>query len=155
MIGIWINEKFIGGNMVGLGLISSILFVVLSITFMRWGVSILGGMAGGILTSGAWLAFGLPQQYVWAGGLVGLVAGAMLSFIILKGAVMLFTALGGSGLVVTGTLALLNTHMTHPENLHNMVFGHRWFLPLTLIIPLITGIVLQSKFIKESQDWTV
>lgn len=76
VLGIWANQQLIGGDNFWFGLICVIFFSVLSIPFMRWGVSILGAVSGGVLTAGAWLACGLPQDYVWAGGLVGLIAGA-------------------------------------------------------------------------------
>jgi len=79
-----------------MGLLCVVFFSVLSIPFMRWGVSLLGAASGGILTAGVWLALGLPQEYVWAGGLIGLIAGGMISFIVFKIAVILFTSLGGS-----------------------------------------------------------
>src|SRR4030042_1557256 len=55
-VGVWANEQLIDGNSFWLALICVVFFAVLSVPFMRWGVSILGALSGGILTSGAWLA---------------------------------------------------------------------------------------------------
>lgn len=155
LIGVWANKMLIGGNVIWLALISVALFAVLSIPLMRWGVSILGAAAGGILTSGAWLALGLPEQYIWAGGLVGVIAGGMISFIVFKAAVMLFTSLGGSGLMVVGVLAVMYQYMGASTKLEHLVFHQGWFLPAILLVPMAAGIILQEKFMKGAKDWEI
>ena len=85
------------------GIIGLVVLAVLSIPLMRWAVSILGAVAGGIITSGLWYACGLPEQYLWAGAIIGIVAGGMISFIVFRISVMLFTSLGGAMLIIVGT----------------------------------------------------
>ena len=130
-----------------------VIFAVLSVPLMRWGVSILGAIAGGILTSGAWYALGLPQQYIWAGGLIGLIAGGMISFIIFKAAIMLFTSLGGSALIVIASLAIMYQHLGAAEQVKELVFTQKWVLPVMLLVPMAVGVFLQNRFIKSSRDW--
>jgi hypothetical protein len=143
--GVWANKLLIGGNVIWLAVLCVVLFALLSIPLMRWGVSILGAAAGGILTGGCWLALGLPQQYIWAGGLIGLVAGGMISFIIFKAAVMLFTSLGGSALILVGALAVIYRYMGATAKLEDLVFNQNWFLPLVLLGPMAAGMVLQYR----------
>jgi hypothetical protein len=101
------------------------------------------------------MALGLnDQRMLLAGGLVGLVAGGMISFIVFKVAVILFTSLGGSTLVVVGLLAILHRHVD-AKQLETFVFGYRWFVPVLVVVPMIVGMVLQYRFIKTSQDWSV
>jgi hypothetical protein len=154
-LGVWANRHLIQGDVIWLSLICVIFFAVLSIPFMRWGVTLLGAFSGGVLTAGGWLAAGLPEQYVWAGGLVGLIAGGMISFIVFKIAVILFTSLGGSSLMVVGILAILYRYMIQGEQFEAFVFANQWFLPALLLIPMGMGIFLQNRFSKTSQDWTV
>ena len=151
----WVNEKLIGGNVIWLGLMTATLFAFVSNPLMRWGVTFLGAAAGGILTGGAWYALDLPEKYILAGVLVGLVAGAMISFIVFKIAVMLFTGLGGSCLMVAGILAILYKYMGAAEKLQERFFTDKWFLPLMVLGPMAIGIILQYKFIKGTKDWTV
>lgn len=155
LLGVWANKELIGGDVIWLGLISAVLFGVMSIPLMRWGVTLLGAAAGGILTGGAWLAIGLPERYVPAGALIGVVAGAMISFVVFKIAVMLFTSLGGSCLITVGVLFILYNYLGQAEKLENMVFDKKWFLPAMLLGPMALGIILQNKFIKGAKDWTV
>jgi len=155
LIGVWINRLLVEGNVIWLAIITTGLFAFLSISLMRWGVSVLGAAAGAILTGGIWLASGLPQQYIWAGGAIGFIAGFLISFIIFKAAVMLFTSLGGSALMVVGILAVLYQYMGADQKLEDLVFNQNWFLPVVLLAPVIAGIILQNKFIKGARDWDI
>ena len=155
LLGVWINKILVEGNVIWLAIITTGLFAFLSVSLMRWGVCVLGAAAGGIITGGAWLASGLPEQYIWAGGAVGFIAGFLISFIIFKAAVMLFTSMGGSALVVVGILAVLYQYMGASQKLEELVFNQNWFLPLLLVIPMAAGIVLQNKFIKGSPKWGI
>lgn len=154
-VGIWTSRLLIGGNEMWLGIICLVLFAFFSVPLMRWAVSILGSVTGGILTSGIWLACGFPQQYWWAGGLVGIVAGGMISFIIFRIAVMLFTSFGGGALIVIAGLAILYRYIGVAERIEELVFNHNWFLPIALLVPTVVGIFLQNKFAKGAKDWRV
>ncbi|MHC4763460.1 MAG: hypothetical protein ACYS71_08890 [Planctomycetota bacterium] len=108
--GIAISDRIGGGNNPLLGILMGVVFGIVSVPLMRWAVSILGAAAGATLTAGLWYAFRMPEEYIWAGGLIGLIAGGMISFIVFRIAVMLFSSLGGSGLMVAGVLALLHLY---------------------------------------------
>ena len=155
--GVWINDDLLGGtnNVVWLATIFGGLFAILAIPLMRWGVGILGALAGGVLTAGGWLAFGMPGTYVWAGGLVGVVAGGMLSFIVFKASVMLFTSLGGSTLIATGILAICYLYVEPVRDGRPAILDEKWFFPALVLVPMMVGVVVQNKFIKGAQDWTV
>ena len=144
-----LNNQFVGG------IIGLITLAVLSIPLMRWSICLLGAAAGGILTSGIWYACGLTEQYIWAGGLIGIVAGGMISFIIFKAAVILFSSLWGSVLVVVGSLALLYLYPKTSVKVEELVFSLRWFLPTLIIAPTAIGFVLQHKFLKTSKDYNL
>lgn len=157
IMGITISDKISGessrllGGLIGLGVMAA-----LSVPLIRWAVCILGAVAGGILTSGIWYACGLNERYIWAGAVIGMVAGGMISFIIFKIAIMLFSSVGGSALMVVGTLAVMcNEHVGREELVKDLVLNHNWFLSVALFIPAVVGIILQNKFIKGSRDWSV
>lgn len=154
-LGVWANEQLIAGNVIWLSLIFSVFFAVLSVPFMRWGVTILGAFSGGILTAGVWLAAGLPEAYVWAGGLVGLIAGGMISFIVFKIAVILFTSLGGSTLMVVGVLAIICQYMVENDDgqFESFIHENQWFLPVLLLAPMLVGMYFQNRLSKTDQNW--
>jgi hypothetical protein len=138
-------------------IIGCTLLVILAIPLMKWAVAILGAVAGGILAAGIWHSCNLPQEYVWAGGLVGFVAGGMISFVVFKLAVMLFTSLGGTSLIVTGALALIYRYETFASDpptthLNHLYYGNAWFLPLLLTAGTLLGIILQFGFFKGSKE---
>ncbi len=157
-IGIELGDKLdnqIWGGILGLALMSFV-----SIPLMKWCVCILGAAAGGVMTGGLWYAFGLPQIYIWAGAAVGAVAGGMISFIVLKVAVMLFTSLGGTVILMTGLLSLLVQYQMFDLNItaeqtkvYHWVHNLKWFLPVVLIAPTFFGIYMQHRFIKQSSKW--
>jgi hypothetical protein len=159
LLGMFIGIKI--GNYAGSeiwgGVIGLALLAIISLPLMKWCICILGAVAGGVLTSGLWYAFGYPQMYIWAGAAVGIVAGGMISFIVLKAAVMLFTSLGGSTITVVGVLALLHLYENASDpptaNIQALVFDSHWFLPLALLIPTLIGMAVQNKFIKHSHKW--
>jgi hypothetical protein len=161
--GIKIGSRFgseILGGIAGLSLLAGV-----SIPLMRWAVCVLGAIAGGILTSGIWYAFELPERYMPAGAIIGIVAGGMISFIVFKIAVMLFTSFGGGILIVTGMLALAHLYesiqqtpsaKTVPtETVKTMLYNDHWFLPALLLAPTIIGIIVQNNFVKGSKSWSV
>lgn len=156
ILGVVLTERIVGlnnqliGGLVGMGVLA-----VMSVPLMRWAVCILGAIAGAILTSGIWYAIGLSEQYMWAGGMVGLVGGGMISFIVFRVAVILFASMWGSGLMVAGTLALLHLYSGTKVQVETVVFAQRWFLPTVLTVTTIVGIILQYKFVKGSKEWNL
>ena len=79
----------------------------------------------------------------------------MISFIIFKAAVILFSSLWGSGLVVIGSLALLYLYPKTSVKVEELVFSLKWFLPVVLSAPTAIGFVLQHKFLKTSKDYNL
>lgn len=156
LLGVSITDKIVGLNsQLWGGIVGMVLLAVLSVPLMKWAVCILGAAAGGILSSGIWYASGLPERYILAGALIGMVAGGMISFIIFKVAVILFSSLGGSCLIVVGSLAILYIYPQTSERLEEIIFTKKWFLPTVLMAPTLIGIILQNKFVKDSKDWDV
>ena len=159
LFGMYLGIKFGAktGSEVWGGIMGMAIFAGASVPLMKWCVSILGAVAGGLLTGGLWYACNLPQVYLWAGAAVGAVAGGMMSFIVLKSAVMLFTSLGGSLITVVGMLQLLNLYEATKEVptqwIHNCVYDYNWFLPVVLIVPTIIGMFAQNRFIKRAHKW--
>ncbi len=153
--GVIISNKITGENNPLLAVVLGVVMAAVSVPLMRWAVGALGAAAGGVLTAGLWYAFGLPQQYIWAGALAGVIAGGMISFIVFKIAVMLFSSLGGSILMVTGFLALLYLYPQTTEQVREFFFGQKWFLPAALMVPTLIGIYWQNRFIKGSTNWNI
>ena len=153
ILGGWINTQ-IQGQGIWLAMICAVFFAVLSVPFMRWGVTILGAISGAILIAGVWLAAGLQENSMWIGAVFGLVVGGLVSFHIFKIAVILFTGLGGSVLLAMGALAILyNEQVMKSKDLENFVLQHAWFLPVFLLAPLAFGVYLQYRSSKGAPEF--
>ena len=159
MLGLFAGMKFgqMTGSVLWGGVIGLLALAALSIPLMKWAVSLLGAVAGGIITSGIWYACGLPQQYLWAGAIIGIIAGGMISFIVFRISVMMFTSMGGGVLVVVGFLALLHLYeksQSAPTNhIYSLVNSRDWFLPVVLIFTTGIGMLIQNKLVKGASDW--
>jgi hypothetical protein len=165
LIGMFLGMKLgeiMGSQMWG-GVFGLIVLAILSIPLMKYCICMLGAIAGGVLGGAVWHACELPQLFLFAGIAIGAVPGCMISFIVFKIAVMLFTSLGGSTIMMSGMLALVHLYQLDrldPElkevgntMVKNLVFNDQWFLPVALLAPTILGLILQNKFIKKSASW--
>jgi len=152
-IGQQFDEQLLGA------VIGFVLLALLSVPLMRWAVSLLGALAGGLLTAGLWYAFELPGKYILAGAGIGLIAGGMISFIIFKIAVMLFTSLGGGVVTVAGLVALLHQYesIQEPptEQVKDLFLNQNWFLPVLLLVATLIGMAIQNRLIQGSREWKV
>ena len=156
LAGIFLSNVVLGANNNPvIGIILGLVLAIVSVPMMRWSVCILGAVAGGVMTAAMWYAFELPEEYIWAGGLVGVVAGGMISFIVFRIAVMLFSCLWGSVLVVMGFIAIMYMYPLTTGHVQDLVLTEKWFLPVAILVPAALGVFFQNKFIKGSKDWTV
>jgi len=153
-IGIRVGQ-FMSGNdwQIWGGVAGAVVLGSVSIPLMRWAVSILGAIAGGIITTGIWYAFDLPDNHlILAGALIGMIAGGMLSFVIFDAAVVLFTSLGGAALVVIGMLALFLHYEPTSNDVHDWVYNYKWFLPAAMIAATVVGILIQKQVMKSKDS---
>ena len=90
---------------------------------MRYGIAVLGALAGALFGAAVWRFATLPDPLIWAGGLASFIAGGLLSFSSSRAAIMLFTCIEGSALVVAGMLALLHDYPQMTEGLTNAVYA--------------------------------
>jgi len=156
LAGVLLSDIVLGANKNPmLGVVLAVVLAIISVPMMRWSVSVLGAVAGGVMTAAMWYAFELPEEYIWAGGLVGVVAGGMISFIVFRIAVMLFSCLWGSTLIVMGSMAIMYMYPLTTGQVQDLVLSEKWFLPVAVLVPAVIGIFFQNKFIKGSKDWTV
>jgi hypothetical protein len=143
------------GSQVWGGVLGLLLFGIIAFPFTKWAVSIMGALAGGFVTAGIWYACGLPNDLIWAGALMGVIAGGMISFIIFKISVMLFTCLAGITMLIIGVFALFNLYPPSSQTIHDLVLGHRWFMPVALILPTMGCMFLQNKLIKDGSSFSL
>jgi len=128
-----------------LGLAGAVLLGTLAWKTIKYCVCVMGALAGGLLGYGLWhfvaSALGRPglTGHSWAGGLVGMVAVGMLAFIIFRTAVMIFTAVQGSLMIVAGALAVLLPN----DSIRNSLVNNDYVLNILVGVPAAVGFVYQ------------
>lgn len=152
-LGIYLGDK-LGSGLWG-GIIGAFTLGTACYPFMKFAISLLGAMAGGVLGAALWRIMTLPDPLIWAGALAGLVAGGLLAFSSFKTSIMLFTSLQGSTFIVVGMLALLSDYPQLDRHLTNAVYAHVFLLPALLVIPTVSGIFFQAKLLKLESDWAM
>jgi len=126
-----------------------LLLGVAAFPMMKGGVAVMGGLAGAFIGYGLWLyVAGLTQSeglesHAWAGALIGLIALGLLSFVIFNETIMIFTALEGSVLAASGTLALLMKFGSFRDGLQRNLVDNVHLMPLLLVVPAGIGLAYQ------------
>jgi len=131
------------------GIAGGLLCGALAVPGLKYAVSVMGALAGGFLGYGLWcyVARALGQDALtahgWAGGLIGLVGLGLLALLAGQTVVMIFTAVQGAGMIVTGMLGLLLPREVLPEEHVNLLRGNHHLLPLILAVPAVIGFAVQ------------
>ena len=97
-------------------------------------------------SSGAsiWRACNLDPTYAWSGGLTGLIFCGMLSFLVFRGSVMMYTALQGSVMLVFGLLGLIYKYQDLALRLNESLSVRPFLLPMFIFIPATLGLIYQQ-----------
>ena len=103
-----------GGDMaMYAALAGGVLLAALAWPLMKYSVCLMGALSGGFLGYGVWqfvvTAVGRANlaEFAWAGGLVGLIIMGLLSFVVFRFVIIVFSTFQGSMMIVSGLLALL------------------------------------------------
>ena len=123
----------------------AVLMGVIAWPLLRWSVAACGGLVGFGIGMVVWAYCGQPVNMAWAGGLMGLVVLGMLSFVLFKTTVILFTSIEGAALFVFGTCAVLMRYAPWEKQVENSVSK-------PILIPMvITTIAAISLFWQHQQ----
>lgn len=111
---------------------------------MRWAVAITGALFGFVLGVSMWRAFGLETLYSPSGGAIGLVFFGMLTFVLFKGSVMMFTSMQGAVMIIVGVLGLLQKYHAIAPSIQSSILNSPVVLPLAIFIPAVVGLIYQQ-----------
>jgi len=127
----------------------AILCAVLAWPMMKLAVGVMAALIGGLLGSAFWsyltTAMGRPDisQHAWAGGVLGMVTLGLLSFVIFKMIIMVFTSLQGAMMFASGALAAMMKVDYLRMDTYNAITNHNHPLMLAIAVPAIIGFALQ------------
>jgi len=85
----------------------AVIMGVIAWPLLRYTVATCGGMVGFVIGMVVWAYCDQPLNMAWAGGLVGMTLLGMLSFVLFKTTVILFTSIEGASLFAFGVCALV------------------------------------------------
>jgi hypothetical protein len=110
---------------------------------MKYAVALMGGVFGAILGAAIWHGVDLDDKLLWAGALTGLVTFGLLSFVLFRASVMMYTALQGSVMLVFGILGLVYKYQEVGPKLTTHLSMEPLLLPAFVFIPACIGWVFQ------------
>ena len=133
-----------GPAMIPWALIGAFTFAAMTWPLMKYAVALMGGLYGFLLGAALWHTAQLEPKYAWAGGGMGLIAFGMLSFILFRGSIMMYTSLQGSVMLVFGLLGLIFKYQSVSPKLIASLTSQPVVLPLTIFIPAVLGLIYQQ-----------
>src|SRR5688572_18564947 len=86
------------------GIMGGVVAAAIAYPLLKWAVAVIGGVVGAFVGAGLWKIAGQDPGYAWAGAMTGLVAFGMLSFIVFRGSLMLYTSAQGALMLLVGLL---------------------------------------------------
>jgi len=110
---------------------------------MKYAVAIMGGLFGAALGGSLWKLLLPEQNLLWAGALMGLVAFGLLSFVLFKASVMMYTSLQGSFMLVFGCLGLIFKYQEIAPQVLAHLNKQSFVLPAIVFVPAMVGWIYQ------------
>lgn len=126
------------------GAVGAIVCAAISWPLMKYAVALMGGLYGALLGASLWHVFKLDPRFFWAGGVIGLAFFGLLSFILFRGSVMLFTSLQGAAMLVFGLLGLLFKYKEIGPTMTTHMTGKPFLLTALILVPAIIGTIYQQ-----------
>ena len=142
-IGMFLGDK--GGNEAVGGVIGGFTLSVLAMPLMKHAVTMMGTMLGAAMGAGVWRLLALKQpELFWVGALLGAVTFGMLSMLLFRGCIMMFTSLQGSLMAIVGILGLVMKYKDLGPRLAQYLTSKSFVLPLAIFIPTFLGLIYQQ-----------
>jgi len=142
LIGGLLGDK--AGSAAAGGILAGVTAAALTWNLMKWAVAVTGGLYGLVLGASLWHAADLDPTFAWSGGLVGLVFFGMLSFILFRGCVIMYTSLQGSVMLIFGVLGILYKYQAVAPNITSGLQMKPGVLPIAIFIASIIGLMYQQ-----------
>jgi hypothetical protein len=130
-------------------LIGAIVAAAITFPLMKYAVMIMGGIFGAALGASLWRQGGLQADLAWAGALSGLIFFGMLSMIVFRGSVIIYTSLQGSVMLVFGILGLLYKYQSMAPDVTAMFNSRAFILPTAVLVPALMGLLYQQAMCPE------
>ncbi len=149
-VGALIGQK--GGNSVAGACIGGFLSAAIAWPLMNYAVALMGGVFGAALGASMWRTAGLEPHLAWAGALCGLIGFGLLSFIVFRASVIMYTSLQGSVMLIFGVLGLIYKYRDVAPRLTEHLTVQPYMLPIAIFIPALLGLIYQQTRHPETEE---
>ncbi len=133
-----------GEGAIACAMVGSVFAAAIAWPTMKYAVALMGGIFGVLLGASVWHTIDLDPRLVWAGALVGLIGFGLVSFIVFRGSVMMYTSLQGSFMVVFGILGLVYKYGDIAPQVTYHLRLEPFLLPAAVFIPAVIGLIFQQ-----------
>lgn len=124
--------------------IGAVIAAAITFPLMKYAITIMGGIFGAALGASLWRQGNLQADLCWAGALSGMILFGMLSMIIFRGSVIVYTSLQGSVMLVFGILGLLYKYQTMAPDVTDCFAQRHFLLPTIVLLPALVGLLYQQ-----------
>jgi hypothetical protein len=118
---------------------------------MKYAVAIIGGVYGAMLGAALWQGAGLHMDFAWSGATMGLILFGLLSFLLFRGCIILYTALQGSFMFVFGVLGLVCKYPDLADSIARYVTLKPMLVPIAVFVPMVIGLLFQQSNFPAAQ----
>jgi hypothetical protein len=125
--------------------LGALLFGAISWPLMKYAVAVCGGLVGAVVGMAVWAYCEQPVDMAWAGGLTGLVVLGMLSFVLFKTSIILFTCVQGATMFVLGSSVLLMRYTPWASEVANSLNHKPVLMPLLVVSIALLGLIWQHQ----------
>ena len=142
-LGLYVGDKA-GNENVG-ALIGGFVMAAIALPLMKHTAGTMVLAVGGIVGAFLWRMFAVGhQELYWVGSLLGGITFGLLSMLIFRGCLMIFTSLQGALMAIVGLLGLLLKYKGINASLTQFLSAKNFALPLAIFIPTILGVLYQQ-----------
>lgn len=121
------------------------LCAIIATPLLRITVGIFGGITGAFIGTNTWTAMNAsPPEAHWAGAVIGFIIIAMISIVLFRLVVVLFTSIGGAAMVVFGGITLLMHVPNWRDAVIESLTANTTIIPLLLLLAAVSGFVIQE-----------
>ncbi len=147
-LGDMLSEQFGRSEIVAIALGS--LCAIVATPLMKITVAIFSGLTGAFIGANVWTAFNATAaDQNWAGAAMGFIALALISLIVFRVAIVLFTSVGGAAMVVFGAIALLLHVEAWEPAVRSSMASHQLMIPVLVLLAAVGSFVLQEGRLRE------
>ena len=149
LVGAWAGYLIGQRNDVALpgALVGAFLAAAVTWPLMKYAVAVMGGLIGAMIGMTLWRALGLDPAFAASGGGMGLIFFGMLSFILFRTSVMMFTSLQGAVMLAFGLLCLVYKLKCFD---HQVIDAKLQVTPL--VLPMVVGLAALAGLIYQNGD---